>query len=57
MGKNEIYHRENLVGSFLVHKSLGPNPPPPPPRSNTSLPPLPPPNRHNGIDEEVSLLP
>ena len=28
-GKNEIYKRENVVGPFLVHKLLGPNPPPP----------------------------
>ena len=32
VGKNEIYHRENLVGSFLVHHFLGPRAPfaPPP---------------------------
>ena len=33
-GKNEIYHRENLVGPFLAHNLL---PPPLPPPSNTSL--------------------
>ena len=31
VGKNEIYHRENLVGPFLVHNLLGPKPPLPPP--------------------------
>ena len=28
VGKNEIYNRQNLVGPFLVHKFLGPDPPP-----------------------------
>ena len=34
-GKNEVYHWENLVGPFLVHKILGPRPPLP--SSNKSL--------------------
>ena len=41
-GKNEIYHRENLVGPFLVHKLLGPKsflpPPPRPPGQRTPCP-------------------
>ena len=39
VGKNGIYHKENLIGPFLVHKILGPRPPSP--TSNTSLPPPP----------------
>ena len=31
VGKNEVYHWENLVGPFVIHKLLGPRPPPPPP--------------------------
>ena len=29
VGKDDISHRENLVGPFLVRTFLGPNPPPP----------------------------
>ena len=36
--KNEIYHWENLVGPFLVHKPLVPRPPSPLLSSNKSLP-------------------
>ena len=32
VGKDEVYHWENLVGPDLVHKLLGPRAPPPPPR-------------------------
>ena len=28
VGTNEIYYWENLVGPFLVHKPLVPDPPP-----------------------------
>ena len=28
VGKNEIYHWENLIGQFLVHNISGPRPPP-----------------------------
>ena len=38
-GKNEIYHRENLVGPFLVHKILGPRPPSLPPSPPLLIPP------------------
>ena len=34
--QNEIYHRENLVGPFLVHKLLGPRPSPPTPPLSSS---------------------
>ena len=43
VGNNGVYHWENLIWSFLVHKLLGPRPPPLPPlSSHTSLPPPPP---------------
>ena len=31
VGRNEIYHRENLVGPFLVHKKFWVADAPPPP--------------------------
>ena len=41
-GNNKLYHRENLIGPFLVHRCLGPRPPSAPPNiSRAQRPPLP----------------
>ena len=38
VGKNEVYHWENLVGPFLLYNFLAPRTPPPPLSSNAHLP-------------------
>ena len=38
MRKNEIYNRENLIASFLVHTLLGPRPSPPPSTPSSYFP-------------------